>query len=375
MALGSGFGIDKLPYGSVVGPAGTRVAAVRLEDSAADITDVAPELFADGSLDRLLAAGPDVWRQVREAVRDAVAAEATPLVPLSEVRAVLPFTVADYVDFYASEHHATNAGRIFRPDGEPLPPSWRHLPIGYYGRSAALQPSGTSVHRPNGHVRTDDGGVEYRPTERLDFEAELAFVVGVPSEAGRPVSVAAADRHVFGVALLDDWSARDIQAFESAPLGPFLGKSFATSISPWITPLAALQEARTASAQDPMPAAHLRETVNPHGLALELEISINGTLVSRPCAADLYWSYAQMLTHLTSNGAAVRTGDVFASGTVSGARPDQRGCLLELTWNGREPITLEDGSTRTWLNDGDEVTITASHGAITLSEVTARIVP
>jgi fumarylacetoacetase len=371
------FGLDNLPYGSVIDQQGRRRAAVRYDTSVLDLTDLAPELFETGTLDRLLAAGPDVWSQVRARVTEVLQQGEGELIPLDAVRPVLPFTPGDYVDFYASEHHATNAGRIFRPGADPLPPSWRHQPIGYYGRSAALQASGTPVHRPSGHVRTDSGdsGVAFRPTERLDFEAELAFVVGAPSEAGRPVSVAAASRHVFGVALLNDWSARDIQAFETVPLGPFLGKSFATSISPWITPLAALEGARTASSQHPLPLPHLHEAVFPHGLALDLEVSVNGTVVSRPGFAAMYWSYAQLLAHLTSNGAAVRTGDVFASGTVSGPRADQRGCLLELTWNGTEPLTLDDGSSRTWLQDGDEVTITASHESITLGEVTGRIMP
>lgn len=368
------FGLDNLPYGSVIDPSGRRVAAVRYETSVLDLTDLAPELFEAGSLDRLLAAGPDVWAQVRSRVVSVLQEGRRDLIPLDAVRPVLPFTPGDYADFYASVHHATNAGRIFRPGSDPLPPSWHHQPIGYYGRSAALQVSGTPVRRPSGHVRTESG-VAYRPTERLDFEAELAFVVGAPSEPGRPVSVAAASRHVFGVALLNDWSARDIQAFEAVPLGPFLGKSFATSISPWITPLAALEGARCAASQDPLPLSHLREPVAAHGLALDLEIAVNGTVVSRPSFGDMYWSYAQMLAHLTSNGAGIRTGDVFASGTVSGARADQRGCLLELTWNGSEPLRLDDGSSRAWLRDGDEVTITARHGSITLSEVSGRIVP
>ena len=371
-----GFGLNNLPYGSVVDRSGRRFAAVRYETSVLELTELVPDLFADGSLDRLLAAGPDVWTQVRALVTDRLTAGDQDLVPLDSVRPVLPFTPGDYVDFYASEHHASNAGRIFRPGADPLPPSWRHQPIGYYGRSAALQVSGMPVHRPSGQVRIEaTREVVHRPTERLDFEAELAFVVGAPSEPGRPVSVAAASRHVFGVALLNDWSARDIQAFETVPLGPFLGKSFATSISPWITPLAALEDARTTSVQDPVPLPHLREAVVPHGLDLQLEVSLNGTVLSRPRFGDMYWSYAQMLAHLTSNGAGVGTGDVFASGTVSGDRPDQRGCLLELTWNGSTPLTLDDGSTRTWLQDGDEVTISAAHGSVTLGEVTGRIVP
>jgi fumarylacetoacetase len=367
------FGLANLPYGSVVDRRGHRFAAVRLGDEVLDLASVAPDVFAEGTLDRFLAAGPVIWNEVRTAAADVLRADRDPLVSLRDVRPVLSFAVADYVDFYASEYHAANAGRIFRPHGEPLPPSWRHQPIGYYGRAAALQVSGTDVSRPSGHVRIGDE-VCFQSCARLDFEAELAFVVGVGSDLGRPVSVAAADEHVFGVCLLNDWSARDIQAFESMPLGPFLGKSFATSIARWITPLAALQDARVGRQQEPLPAPHLRESANPHGLSIDFEIAVNGTVLSRPSFADMYWSYAQMLAHLTSNGAAVRTGDVFASGTVSGPRADQRGCLLELTWNGTEPVILADGAERGWLNDGDEVSITAAAGPVTLGEVRARVV-
>jgi fumarylacetoacetase len=367
------FDLDSLPFGSVVDARGRRFAAVRFGERVLDLGVLDDELFTTGTLDRFLAAGRETWRQVRSAAADVLSADRQPLTELSAVRPVPSFALGDYVDFYASEHHATNAGRIFRPGGEPLPPSWKHQPIGYYGRAAALQLSGWDVHRPSGNVRSGDG-VVYQPSARLDFEAELAFVVGVGSEPGRPVSVAAADEHIFGVFLLNDWSARDIQAFEAMPLGPFLGKSFATSVAGWITPLDALREVRVGASQDPLPLPHLRESAVAHGLAIDLEIALNGTVLSRPSFADMYWSYAQMLAHLTSNGAAVQTGDVFASGTVSGVRPDQRGCLLELTWNGTEPVTLDDGSTRTWLQDGDEVAITAAAGSVTLAEVRARIV-
>jgi fumarylacetoacetase len=362
------FGIDNLPYASVVGADGRRFAAVRYEDSVLDLVHVDPGLFAAGTLDAFLAAGPQVWDRVRAAAASLIETGALQLLPLDQVTPVLGFTVADYVDFYASEHHATNAGRIFRPGGEPLPANWKRMPVGYHGRAGSLVPSGTPIERPAGIL----GPGEFGPSARLDFEAEVAFVVGVP---GRRIPVAEADRHVFGVCLLNDWSARDIQAFETVPLGPFLGKSFATSISPWITPLAALDPVRRpAPVQRPWPVQHLVDGLAEHALALDLTVRINGTVVSRPSFADLYWSYAQMLTHLTSNGSAVRTGDVYASGTVSGPERGQRGCLLELTWNGTEPIALAAGD-RTWLQDGDEVTITAEADGVTLGEVSGRIGP
>jgi fumarylacetoacetase len=345
------YGLDNLPYASVVGGDGQRFAAVRYGDEVLDLSVVDPGLFADGTLDTFLAAGPPTWQRVRDGVAALLKTGGLALTPVTDVHPVLGFTIGDYVDFYASEYHATNAGRIFRPGADPLPANWKHIPVGYYGRAASLVASGTPVVRPSGARGPGDFG----PSARLDFEAELAFVVGVP---GARIAETDAGGHVFGVCLLNDWSARDIQAFESVPLGPFLGKSFATSISPWITPLAALDAHR----------------VDGDGLAIDLTVSINGETVSRPRFADLYWTYAQMLAHLTSNGAAVRTGDVFASGTVSGPEPGQRGCLLELTWNGTEPLTLGDGSTRTWLEDGDEVTIGAEAGDVTLGEVAGRVV-
>jgi fumarylacetoacetase len=343
------FGIDNLPYASVISRDGRQFAAVRYGDAVLDLTSVDRPLFAEGTLDAFLAAGPEVWAQVRaEAVAEL---ENRPdLIPLSDVRAVLGFAVADYVDFYASEHHAANAGRIFRPDGDPLPANWKHMPIGYHGRSGSLVPSGTSIPRPAGMLAPG----EFAPSRRLDFEAEVAFIVGVP---GARIATNAADEHVFGISLLNDWSARDIQAFETVPLGPFLGKSFATSISPWITPLSALATQR----------------IGRFGLDIDLEVRVNGGVVSRPRFVDMHWTYAQMLAHLTSNGSSVRTGDVFASGTVSGPEPAQRGCLLELTWNGTKPLTLADGSVRNWLADGDEVVVSARAGSVSLGEVAGRI--
>ena len=361
------FGLDNLPYASVLGPDGQRHAAVRHGDGVLDLRHVDDELFATGTLDALLGAGADVWAQVRAAAADTVRADRHPLVPLAGVRPVLGFTVADYVDFYASEHHATNAGRIFRPDGAALPANWKHLPVGYHGRSGSVVASGTAVRRPSGVL----GPGRFGPSQRLDFEAEVGFVVGTP---GTEIPVTDADAHVFGLCLLNDWSARDIQAFETVPLGPFLGKSFATSVSPWITPLAALEGLRTAPVQDPLPVEHLRDP-GTHGLRLELEVSVNGHVVSRPDFADMYWTYAQMLAHLTSNGAAVRTGDLFASGTVSGPAREQRGCLLELSWNGTQDVAIGPDTTRTWLEDGDDVVIRATAGTLSLGDVAGNILP
>ena len=367
------FGRTTLPYCSFLVPGEQRPrVGVGVDTDVLDLTFAAqivvPEhedLFADGSLDRLLGAGFETWHEIRHALTEwlgddrHVHAVERHLVPADQVELVLPFTVADYVDFYASEQHATNVGRIFRPDGEPLTPNWKHLPIGYHGRAGTVVVSGTPIRRPSGQRREADGEIGFGPSVRLDIEAELGFVVGTPSPLGEPVSIDDFDRHVFGVCVVNDWSARDIQAWEYVPLGPFLGKSFATSVSPWIVPLAALEAARIEPpAQSPEPLPYLR-TNEPWGLDLQLLVTLNGTEISRPPFAGMYWTSAQMLAHLTVNGASLRTGDLYASGTISGPEPTQRGSLLELTWNGTRPVALPDGTTRTFLEDGDTVAIEA----------------
>jgi fumarylacetoacetase len=375
----SGFGIDHLPYGSVLAN-GRRIAVVRYTNRLLDLSTIDAELFRTGDLDALLAAGRDTWRQVRAAAADALRADRTPLLDLAGATPLLPYTVADYVDFYASEQHATNAGMIFRPTGPPLYLNWKHLPVSYHGRAGTVVVSGTPVRRPRGLFPSVPGALEYAPSGRLDFEAEVGFVVGTPSEPGVPIPVEAFAEHVFGVSLLNDWSARDIQAFETVPLGPHLGKSFATSVSAWITPLDALERAwRPPPPRDPEPPRHLDDLDLPGGLDLDLTVSINGTVVSRPPFVTMYWTPAQLLAHLTSNGAHARTGDLFGSGTVSGPDPDQFGSMLELGWNGTRPVVV-GGGTRTWLEDGDEVVITAvapgnDGGRIELGEVRGRIIP
>jgi fumarylacetoacetase len=293
------------------------------------------------------------------------------------VRLHLPFEVADYVDFYASEHHAANLGRLFRPEApDPLTPNWKHLPIGYHGRSGTIVVSGTPIHRPSGQRRTGQGEIVFGPSVRLDIEAEVGFVVGGASTLGEPVPLADAGRHLFGICLVNDWSARDIQAWEYQPLGPFLGKSFATSVSPWVVPMAALDDARTHPPDRDVPLLPYLDDdgAEPWALDLQLEVRLNGEVVSRPPFAGMYWTGAQMLAHLTVNGATVRPGDLFASGTVSGSERDERGSFIELSWNGAEPLTLADGSTRSFLENGDTVTISATAGDLWLGEVSGTIV-
>ncbi|MBC7593476.1 MAG: fumarylacetoacetase [Kineosporiaceae bacterium] len=375
------FGRFTLPFCSFVVPGedhprvgvGVDTDILDLTTAAAIVVPDHEELFAAGTLDSFLAAGFEDWEAVRYALTEWLGTEPIEgpthehvvdhhLVPADSVELRMPFAVSDYVDFYASEEHASNLGKILRPGQEPLTPNWKHLPIGYHGRAGTVVASGTPIVRPQGQRRTPEGGVVFGPTVRLDIETELGFVVGTGSTMGEPVGLADFDRHVFGICLLNDWSARDIQGWEYAPLGPFLGKSFATSISPWIVPLAALSQARVhAPERTTQLLPYLDDaTAEPWGLDLHFEASLNGSIISRPPYAGMYWTPAQMLAHMTVNGASLHTGDLYGSGTISGPSPDQRGSLIELSWNGQEPIKLDDGSTRTFLEDGDTVTITAT---------------
>jgi fumarylacetoacetase len=380
------FGPQTLPYGVLDAGDGPQVA-VRVGDHALPLRSVAhdlgqlAELVSGPSLDPLLAATRAEWSALRARLVSLVTAPAAPdgatLVPLADVRMSLPFTVADYVDFYSSRYHAENVGRIMRPDTDPLLPNWTHLPVGYHGRAGTVVVSGTEIERPHGQ-RRGSSGPHFGPSGRLDVEAEVGFVCGGP--VARRVPTSAVAEHVFGVVLVNDWSARDIQGWEYQPLGPFLGKSFATSVSAWVTPLEALAVARVpvpAVGHDRLP--YLTED-QPWGLDLRLEIEWNGTVVSRPRFRDMSYSCAQQLAHMTVNGATVRPGDLFASGTVSGPEKTQRGCFLELSWGGQEKIALADGVTRTFLEDGDEVVITATApgedgSVVGIAPVAGRVAP
>jgi fumarylacetoacetase len=379
--MSDGFGIDHLPYGVFATEASAPRVGVRLGDTVVDVATVRPQLDRP-TLDDFMALGPDAWAETRAEIVELIGSEALPALPLDAVSLLLPFTVGDYVDFYASLHHASNVGRILRPDQEPLLPNWRHLPVGYHGRGGTVVVSGTPVIRPCGQRKAPhEDAPTYGPSRRLDIEAELGFVVGVGSELGSRIGVDAFSDHVFGVIGLNDWSARDLQAWEYVPLGPFLAKSFATSVSAWVTPLAALAAARVElPAQDPTPLPYLLPADSSHGalpaLDIDVEVVLNGEVVSRPPYRTMYWSPAQMLAHLTVNGAGTRTGDLFASGTISGPEPDTRGSFLELSWGGQEPFA----GGRTFLEDGDDVVLRYSApgtagGRITLGEVAGRIGP
>lgn len=378
---GSGFGLDNLPYGvssegHVVVAVGSNVVDLALLDG----LEGGDGLWASGSLNAFMALGPPAWSATRQRLMTLLGLGSQPrpgaVRPAADVELVLAWEVGDYVDFYASEAHAINMGRMLRPGSEPLPPAWRHLPMGYHGRSSTVVVSGSPVCRPLGVV----GPGVATTTGRLDVEVEVGFVVGVGSERGVPVAGARAGDHVFGVVLLNDWSARDIQAFECVPLGPLCGKSFATSVSPWVVPLASLAPWRVPGPQQiPLPAEFLRVD-EPRNLDVHLELSLNGTVVSQTGTADLYWAMAQQLAHLTLNGTALRTGDLFATGTVSGTAPGTAGSLMELAGNGAHPVPLADGSSRAWLADGDTATIRGWCGSpdgpwLSLGSVSGTVVP
>ncbi|MDX6676160.1 MAG: fumarylacetoacetase [Solirubrobacteraceae bacterium] len=325
-----------------------------------DVDEAVARALEEPRLNALISLGPPVWRALLARVGEIVAADAVPAdarLALGDCVSVLPVRVTDYVDFYASLEHATNFGRIFRPGSAPVRENWRQMPVGYHGRASTIVVSGTAVRRPRGQVALG----ALAPTRALDLECELGYVCG-PASA-MPIDVDRADEHIFGVVLVNDWSARDVQRVEYEPLGPFLAKSFATSMSAWITPLEALAHARVAPrAQDPPPAAYLRAAA-PWILDVALEVELDGEVISRPPARELYWTPAQMLAHLTVGGAALSAGDVFATGTISGAEPGSEGSLAEL-WRGQR-----------WLADGSEVVLRGRAGGVELGEVRGRVLP
>jgi fumarylacetoacetase len=398
-ADGSGFGLENLPFGAVARagepprPAGRIGAHALLLDPlarAGALGELPEGVFAGPVLNPFLALGRGAWSSVRARLgalladgggADRAAAEAA-LVPLAEVEATLPLAIGDYVDFYSSIEHATNLGRMFRPDAEPLLPNWRHLPVGYHGRASSVVVSGTPVRRPRGQLPPAGASEPPRfgPSERLDIELELGFVTGPGNPLGSGIATAAAEEHIFGFVLVNDWSARDIQRWEYVPLGPFLGKSFATSVSPWIVPLEALAGARVGAVpQDPEPLEYLRTDAD-WALDIALEVALAGsggeeTVISRTNARGLYWTAAQQLAHATVNGTNVRPGDLYASGTISGAEPGTAGSLIELTWGGRDPLELAGGEHRTFLEDGDTVVLRGRAGKVSFGEVAGTILP
>lgn len=406
-APGCHFPLQNLPYGIFSRPGEAPRCGVAIGDFVLDLAalEAAGLIDAGGSrpvfdrsaINAFMALGPASWHAVREQLvgllaesgdralrRDAAFTRA--LVPLAEAVPSMPFRVAGYTDFNGARQHAFNAGSMFRDPEHALPGNWLHMPIGYNGRASTVVVSGTDIRRPLGQTRP--AGAEapvFGPCRKLDLELELGAVVGVPNRMGEPVTVAEADEMIFGYVIVNDWSARDIQAWESQPLGPFQAKVFATSISPWVVTRAALEPFRVPVPPREVPQlAYLREP-RPTLYDIELEVSLRprgadrATTIARSNYRHMYYSFAQQLTHHAVGGCAMRTGDMLGSGTVSGPERSEFGSLLELNWNGTEPITLDTGETRTFLEDGDTLTLTGwsqgKHHRIGFGACTGKILP
>lgn len=389
---GTDFPIQNLPFGIFsrnVG--GLRHAGIAIGDYILDVTvarneglfsglaEEAAEACSGETLNRLLRLGRFHWAEIRKQVSTLLSDQSQQsrvercLVPMADVTMHVPVAIGDYTDFYASIYHATNVGSMFRPDN-PLLPNYKYVPIAYHGRASSVVVSGTAIRRPTGQTKRDDASAPvFGPCKQLDYELEVGFYVGPENEHGTPIPMTEAEQHIFGMCLVNDWSARDIQRWEYQPLGPFLSKSFATSISPWIVTMEALQPFRcpafVRAPEDPAPLPYLDSAANvmSGGVDVSLEVLISTTEMRRTSIPPMrismgsfrhmYWTVAQMLAHHTSNGCNMRPGDLVASGTVSGPTKESRGCLLERTWRGTEPLQFPTGETRTFLEDGDEVII------------------
>ncbi len=384
---GTDFPLQNLPYGVFAGPSGLSIGVaigdwildLRRCSEAGLLGGLAPETAQaclSPRLNALMALGRDRWSPLRNRLMELLSAGGERrsaveplLVPLREAVMALPAAIGGYTDFYASIHHAANVGSLFRPDN-PLLPNYKYLPIGYHGRASSIVAGGTAVRRPAGQIREAPADVPvFGPTRALDYELEVGFFIGPGNPLGQPIPIADAEAHIFGLCLVNDWSARDVQAWEYQPLGPFLGKNFATSISPWIVTMEALEPFRVPAyarpAGDPEPLPYLNSPAGRQrgGIDLTLEVYIQSARMDAPVRLsrsnlkDLYWTPAQLVAHHASNGCNLQPGDLLASGTVSGALPGERGCLLELTRRGAEPLRLPTGELRRFLEDGDQVTL------------------
>ncbi|SCU74187.1 Fumarylacetoacetase [Cupriavidus necator] len=381
----SHFPLQNLPYGvfSTKGQAprvgvaiGDQVLDLAALDEAGLLPAAAKGTFGASSLNRFIALGKPVWSETRKrlgallsgddaALRDNAALRAKALVPMSAATLHLPVEIPGYTDFYSSREHATNVGRMFRDPDNALLPNWLEIPIGYNGRASSVVVSGTPLHRPNGQIKLpNEARPVFSPCRKLDFELEMGFIVGKESALGEPISTADAPAHMFGMVLLNDWSARDIQQWEYVPLGPFNSKGFGTSISPWVVTMEALEPFRRDNPeQSPQPLPYLQQQdKNAYDIALEVALQPQGaaapSTICRTNFKAMYWTMAQQLAHHTVSGCNVRVGDLMGSGTISGTTPDSYGSLLEMTRNGAEPVTLADGSRRGFLEDGDDVIMT-----------------
>ncbi len=382
----SDFPIQNLPYGIFKPREGSPRAGVALGDLILDLSlleelgyfrDVTShQVFSSDSLNAFMALGRSAWKKTRHILQHLLSAETATLRDNAGLRArlfhkqgevtmQLPARIGDYTDFYSSYHHAHNVGTMLRGPDNALMPNWKWLPVAYHGRASSIVVSGTEVKRPRGQTKPPDASSPvYGPSKSLDFELEAAFFIGPGNSLGQPVSIDRAEDHIFGMVLMNDWSARDIQTWEYQPLGPFLAKNFCTSISPWVVTLEALELFRKSlPAQDPPPLSYLKR-VDDFTFEVQLEARLQSAKMTEPQTItrtnfrNLYWSIAQQLAHHTVNGCNLQPGDLLASGTISGPTEDSRGCMLELTWRGANPVQLSSGETRKWLEDGDTLSIT-----------------
>lgn len=377
----SDFPIQNLPYGvfsTALNPKpriGTRIGDWVIDLSVLDEEKSFAKqfgFFADPTLNQFMGAGRKVWREIRQRLTDLLTSDNSPLrddvlksrvfVPVEKVQMHLPVAIGDYTDFYASREHATNVGVMFRGRENALMPNWLHLPVGYHGRASSVVLSGTDIHRPRGQVLpANESAPQFLPSRSLDFELEMGFFIGTGNELGDPITADKAHEHIFGMVLLNDWSARDIQAWEYQPLGPFLAKNFATSISPWVVTLDALEPFRVGGPKQELTPLSYLQTDSAYGYDIHLEVTLQSADMNAPQTISqsnmkyLYWSIVQMLAHHTVTGCNMRTGDFCGTGTISGPIEDSYGSMLELTWRGEKPIEFPNGETRKFLLDGDTV--------------------
>ncbi len=409
VAAESHFPLQNLPFGVFKPANGPARAGVAIGDMIIDLHVLeekgfllVPEFggraaFGDDSLNTFLSLGRPAWRKTRQTLQHLLAAETPDLRDDAELRGQLfhrqsdvtmqlPARIGDYTDFYSSFHHAHNVGTMLRGPETALMPNWKWLPVGYHGRASSIVPSGTEVRRPRGQIKPPDATSPiFAASRSLDFELETAFLIGPGNSLGQPIPIDRAEEHIFGMVLMNDWSARDVQTWEYQPLGPFLAKNFCTSISPWVVTLDALEPFRKPlPAQDPEPLPYLR-AANDFTYDIELRARLQTASMNTPHVITrtnfryLYWSIAQQLAHHTVGGCNLQPGDLLASGTISGPTEDSRGCMLELTWRGANPLSLSNGESRKWLEDGDSLSITGwAQGdghRVGFGEVSGRVLP
>lgn len=380
----SDFPIQNLPFGMArIGLATVAVSAIGDKiinlDALQELgylagIDLPEGIFEGENLNPFISLGQPVWRAVRQRLSDLLRSDSKGLLKSTvvdhavvlrekgEVEMIMPVKVGDYTDFYSSEEHATNVGTMFRGKENALMPNWKHLPVGYHGRASSIVVSDTDIRRPKGQRKNAEGEIEFGPTRLMDFELEMAFVIGKGTSLGDTVSTAEAEDYIFGLTLFNDWSARDIQAWEYVPLGPFLGKNFGSTVSPWIITLDALEPFRVAGKEQNPPVLPYLQTEGERNFDIHLEVDIqpeNGEpfTVCKSNHKHLYWSIAQQLAHHTVNGCDIHVGDMMASGTISGPEEGSFGSMLEITWRGANPVQMPDGSERKFIHDGDTVII------------------